>query len=547
MKRTRLESASSSASKVSRYMYVVAAPLILLGPFINMLIHNSYTTLRWELLIAGGAVVAVGVVAGAVAALRPETLGPVVTFLLLAVFVDLVSADIQIGRYLQIADLPTSERLLAAAAVLSGAIVLWVLRRNLSIILAVVFGTLILSTLVIQESKYALGAFFERPGEADKALPPIIHIVLDEHIGIEGLPADVPGAAELKEDLVAFYEAYGFSLHGGAFSHSSHTTHSLAALFNGRPYPDAVTAFENDDGGLHLKRNAWFDHLEERGYRIRIYQNSWLDFCDQRRRAIAYCYRFWAHSIKLLEGVDLSPLVKARYILRAYVINSGALLASLPHFDFEGTSIGAFASAGVLDRIAQDLKKHRGGVAVFAHLLIPHFSYVFGEDCEPKRNLYTWLERFDRAAAFPHLDSARQTNDAESRERRYIAYIQQVRCLYILLDRFFGKLAEEGLWSDAVILIHSDHGSRIARMDPVLQFRDRLSPQDLTDHFSSLFAVRMPNRTGRYLTGMRSIQALFAESFLQRPLDTETKEVFLWSGSLEESLKAPIKLPEFSN
>lgn len=533
-------------SNASRYMYLVAAPLMLLGPFINMLIYNSYTSLRWELLIAGGTIVAVGLIAGAVAALRPETLGPVVTLLLLVAFLDLVSAEIQVAHYLLIAGLTASKQLLAAAIVLAGALACWVLRQNLSIILTVVFGIFILSTLFIHEHRYDLGAFFERPGEADKALPPIVHIVLDEHIGIEGLPADVPGGAELKDDVMAFYDKYGFSLHGGAFSHSSRTTHSLAAMFNGQSYPDAATAFEQTDSGLRLKRNAWFDRLEERGYRIRIYQNSWLDYCDQRRRAIAYCYRFWAHSIKLLEGVDLSPLVKARYILRAYVINSGLVLATLPYFDFEGTSIGAFASAEVLDLIAQDLQKNRRGFAVFAHLLIPHYSYVFGEGCKPKQDLDTWFERFDRASLASHPDLPRQGNDTDSRERRYTAYIPQVRCLYLLLGRFFAKLAEEGLWTDALILIHSDHGSRIARIEPSLQNRDRLSPQDLTDHFSSLFAVRTPNRKGRYDTRMRSIQALFSESFLLRPLDTESNMVFLRSNSLDKSLKDPIELPEFS-
>ncbi len=547
LKRTRITSPNSSASRASRYLYLIAAPLVLLGPFVVTLIHNSYGALRWEVLIAGGAVAAVGLIAGAIAALRPETFGPAVTLVLLAVFLDFAYPEIQIGRYLQITELAASEQLRVAAVMLSAAVALWLLRRNLSILLTAVFGTLILSTLFIQEGRHALGDFFERPGETDEALPPIVHIVLDEHIGIEGFPADIPGAMEVKSELMAFYEKHGFSLYGGAFSHSSRTTNSLAALLNGRPYPDAATAFEKGDGSFHLKRNAWFDRLEERGYRIHIYQNSWLDYCDRRRRAIASCYRFWANSIKLLEGIDLSPFAKARYILGAYVINSTTFRAVFPYFDFERTSIGAFAGAEVLDRIAADLQTHRQGVAIFAHLLIPHFSYVFGKGCEPKRDLDSWLERSRSSASVPHTVPAGQTNDADSREARYVAYIDQVRCLYRMLDRLFAKLAEEGLWARAVILIHGDHGSRIARMDPDVQHRDRLSARDLIDHYSSLFAVRIPNRKGRYHGQMRSIQALFSERFLQRPLDRDSKMVFLRSDSLEDSLQFPIELPDFSH
>jgi hypothetical protein len=33
------------------------------------------------------------------------------------------------------------------------------------------------------------------------ALPPVVHLVLDEHIGIAGIPTDLPGGAELKREL----------------------------------------------------------------------------------------------------------------------------------------------------------------------------------------------------------------------------------------------------------------------------------------------------------------------------------------------------------
>ena len=53
-------------------------------------------------------------------------------------------------------------------------------------------------------------------------LPPVVHILLDEHIGIEGLGGDAAADA-MKERLRSFYVNNGFRLFGGAYSEVSST------------------------------------------------------------------------------------------------------------------------------------------------------------------------------------------------------------------------------------------------------------------------------------------------------------------------------------
>ena len=57
----------------------------------------------------------------------------------------------------------------------------------------------------------------QRPSIA-ASKPAILHLILDEHIGVEGLPKDNPDAARLQWELRDFYLSRGFALYGGAYS-----------------------------------------------------------------------------------------------------------------------------------------------------------------------------------------------------------------------------------------------------------------------------------------------------------------------------------------
>ena len=41
-------------------------------------------------------------------------------------------------------------------------------------------------------------------------LPILVHLVFDEHIGIEGFPEDVPPGRQMREFLRDFFGTYGF-------------------------------------------------------------------------------------------------------------------------------------------------------------------------------------------------------------------------------------------------------------------------------------------------------------------------------------------------
>ena len=60
----------------------------------------------------------------------------------------------------------------------------------------------------------------ERSGAAGDRLPLIVHLILDEHIGLEGIPEDL-APASFKDEARTFFTDKGFKVFGGAYSELS--------------------------------------------------------------------------------------------------------------------------------------------------------------------------------------------------------------------------------------------------------------------------------------------------------------------------------------
>ena len=71
-----------------------------------------------------------------------------------------------------------------------------------------------------------------------------------------------------------------------------------------------------------------------------------------------------------------------------------------------------------------------------------------------------------------------------------------------------------GLYDEAIIFVHGDHGSRIGLVEPSASDKELLSRDDYIDHFSTLFAVKAPWIEPGYDLGLRPVQELFAEILL---------------------------------
>lgn len=532
-----------------RIANIVAPALILVSPLPTFLQYNIYGLARPETLLSIALLVGLGLAISGFIALRPETLRPAMIGLLWAYFLDISlrramgGTDDWLLEWGWIAErIETVFPVALAFVTISLMVLARFLRRNVGLISSTVFGVILLSSILLPGETLPLGEQRSRAAEPRGDLPPVVHIVLDGQLGPAGLPRDIPGSAALRRELEAFYEAYGFTLFRRSFTSYSRTYESLSNMFNGGTARRTGANMAAVNGnlplqGMRLRENAWFRRLSDRGYRLRLYHTENIDFCTIEIANVDYCYIFPVNSIQSLDGLDLALDLKARVILdsflsgsvfyrilakvaRRYIIPSG-VGGLLPVWPWEHPAIGGFGALTTLDRMAEDLAAAPRGVAIFAHLLTPHGAFVHDAECRPKPDLTRWLGEENLDAPEPYNQTA------ASRRERYPLYFDQVRCIHRRLGMLFDRMKELGLFEDATIIVHGDHGSRLSRLIPRRAVADLFTPADLIDVYSVLFAVRKPGLPKPADRRQRSIQNLFGEIFLDRSPSGASEGVFL--------------------
>jgi hypothetical protein len=526
-----------------------APGLVILSLFFGFVRFHDYPVWTPEVMLVAAAILVLGIPLGLLLSVRAKTLGAgVVTLLLLAWSCEtLISAvpDALNGWQsikAQLADLIGTIGLYVVISVASLLVVAMLLiltgllGDNLGLVVTTVFGVATLCVLILPTNTVFFGEYYADKSAEQADLPPIIHLVLDEHIGIEGLPGDIEGADLLREELRSFYADFGFRLFGRAYSQYHNTKLSLAAMLRGEPNRYVLTEQEAQAIEGSLRHNAWFQRLAQRGYRVRVYSSFDVNFCDRNRGYVRSCYAYEANSIASLKEVDLPTLTLAKAISAGFldslvvyqvwagssrrVVRQGIIL---PSWMRQEHKYAAPASLPIFRRILQDLKREPRGSAYFAHLLIPHHTYMYDEHCRIKPNIEDWSNNVSPDT----IGSLGIINTPESRKRFYANYFEQLRCTRRALQDFLEKLQKMGVYETATIIIQGDHGSRIALAAPNRLYGDLLSDTDLVDLYSTLFAVHGPGFDSGYDTSLRSVQALFAEMILEQPLMQEPNRVVL--------------------
>ncbi len=489
-----------------------ALVLIVLAPFVVLLSFHGYSYFTPEVLLILACVLAVAALLAVLIGFAGPLLRAVVLAGLIALFI-----DIQVS-------LPTSWPSIAVTAlflaVVAGlAAILWVLREHATTILTVIFVTLIGLTLVRGNSvpQRIVSERTATAGSGNAEPPLLIHLLLDEHIGVEGLPPEIPGARALRTELIDFYTSRDFRLFGGAYSQYANTFNSIANLLNfaSREVSHPYLQHESADARWDLKQAAYFQLLQQRGYRVHVYQSTYMDLCHADGVQVQECTTYPVTSLSLLQGLGLHTAEKSSAIANAIitksqmlrvmskvyerVIRSSLLRAGwqLPAWRWQGPLFGSLPVPEVFERLGADIVRHPRGHAFFAHLLMPHYPYIFDRRCELRPRTSDWLT--NRIASTDPL----AYNTVDSRAQKYDRYAEQVRCVLTLIDGLLDNLESRGLLDDAIIVINGDHGSRIPLHFPsgLTLASGVLTDSDLSDTFSTLYAIHAPNVSPGYDDG----------------------------------------------
>lgn len=496
---------------------LLSPPLILVTPFIDFTQHNEYGYAAPEFWICVAGLVATGFLCGIIMALGGTWLCVLGTAGLLTVFVDL-----------QFDWLDTTPHLRVPGLLLGAILLCWLARKHLSRVVTAAFAAMLASTLAL----YALGGDPSSSGSArmragvDRApangLPTIVHIILDEHLGVEGIPTDVPHGRETKALVKSFFQSHGFRLFGRAYSRYAATSNSIPNMLNytSRPFSSAWT---DGDKQLVLRSNKYFDDIHQAGYKIYAFQIATLDLCRPSQRIVTRCYTEDHTGMRSLQHTGFSfgdkAVILYQFYSRLSIINyalSRLNSRARAFAERNGWNWPGWWSAGVgmpavramyeMSIVSNEVARSQPGDFFFAHLLIPHNPYIYDARCN-ERNHADWDQETD--------DEPLPPNTVQSRQRRYALHFEQMRCLYERLGEMFEKWKRLGVFQRSTIIIQGDHGSRIYLHRPKASNGEQMLLSDYADAFSTLLAVKGPGYEPGYDLRWIAIQDVLPQLAIQ--------------------------------
>jgi hypothetical protein len=379
----------------------------------------------------------------------------------------------------------------------------WRLRTNFQL-----FGLPVLIALV-------LGAYFDSiaddglirigaisPG-VNSELPPVVHIILDGFIGVEGLPPNA-ASAELKSQIYSFFKEYNFQVFPRAYSRFSITRDSLFSAMNFK-HDDVIGSGMEvlDRRGYAMKTNAEFDVLEELGYRQNVYQTEYMDFCQSNPDMLARCWQYEHPNVATIKFADNIYLELA--MLTKVLIGQSTMLTDLMVSRRLLLDQGiAVHDPRVFTRLQSDLTKKADAQFYFAHVLLPHGPYAFRPDCSVNYDSPVWA-RYANLKIEPVIKG-------DIYEIRAMKYFEQVYCALNSLSQLFENMKKNGIFEKSIIVVHGDHGSMIGKYLAKYENIGQLTSTDYRSNFSTLFAVKIPGQAGRVDNRVLSL-SLLLETF----------------------------------
>lgn len=521
--------------------HAVVSFLVLLIPLTVFLRHNSYGILRPEILVILGLTLLAALLLGLVSALG-RTPGRV----LVATFLAVMIVDIQ-------TDWITTVGLRLLLNVLGWGLFFWLVRARIPTVLTALAVPMLAVSLVTSgpPPMHEVGTPGARAGD-DPDLPFILHLVLDEQIGVEGIPPEFDPDGAFAAMLREGYAERGFTVYGRAYSRYASTHMSLSNMLNGTAQPEFAPWFPGGfEHGILLEENRWFAQLREAGYRFHVVQTEYLRFLDPRPGPLEEgdsVVEYVSNDLASLADTPLSVFGKISIVLGIYSqeswilknlaggfnrVNGAVGWFSLPDIHLGGGGVAPQAPMDQLDRLVADLQRAGPGQVWFAHITVPHFPYGFRADCSMETDSSRWLDSWDPAAG-------PRRNTPVSRAERYVLYLAQMACVQDKLLTAFDDLAARGFWKDALVIVQGDHGSRIGLEDPAPDRAPNMTEADFRDYYSTFYAVKRPGGTGVYDDRPLPLDHLFGRALLDslpvgNPDLEEDPRVFLVS--MEEEVR----------
>ncbi|MEJ2384673.1 MAG: sulfatase-like hydrolase/transferase [Xanthomonadales bacterium] len=276
----------------------------------------------------------------------------------------------------------------------------------------------------LQEVPTALYAF--------NAGPNVVHLILD---GFQGNVFE----SLLDEDPSLATELAGFTFFRDAVTPSAVTYLSVPATLTGRAFDNSITITQYHDetlGGDNL-----YSFLAGNGYDVDVATPLWWNL---DRDYFASYYRVPAPFASVDDTIrstawyllDISLYRQAPYWLKSLVYRDGDWLFSSELARHPEQRFEHYAHTAFLRHLAANANAERGRPTYkLLHLITPHAPLVSDPEC-----------------GYP----------GHELEATLATFADQSRCTMVAVRAFFRRLKELGVYDDALILVHGDHGGGVA-------------------------------------------------------------------------------------
>lgn len=333
-------------------------------------------------------------------------------------------------------------------------------------------------------------------------IPSVVHILLDEHAGIATFPKTAIPEAEV-ERFRDDYVDQGFMVFTHAYTADHHTEKSIFRLLHKGDMTGAKILTEKN-AAYDMPYSTTFEEIgKDRA--IDITHLRWLNLSHSVKsipsvaRTLGYNATTATQSsryfgLPLDQRMNLAVNHALNWVLNG--INSPLMrwffYENKTGHDFllttESRHSYPLVSLMVLQQLTQRLATSgQRGTYYFAHLLIPHYPYIFDGNCNVIPT-FQWRREY--------LISRNSRKMMADRDIVYRLNFAQSNCAKNEIMNLMHALASRKEMSDAVVLIHSDHGSRIAARPVKNYYTAKDYKRDMRGSF---IALRIPGIPGRVI------------------------------------------------
>jgi hypothetical protein len=277
----------------------------------------------------------------------------------------------------------------------------------------------------------------------------------------------------------------GFEQAIPAYSDNINTAHSLTSIFNTqKAYLDlkahVAKVSPRNPSAYSLKKNALFEKLKQQGYKIKVLQNNYLDFCKASRVEKCDTYNIGTYGNHLdISAIDKSKLILSNILERtrwkqsyeeAKVILNFYLGIEFSEYLATYTINSSVSTLSHFNKFTTLLESLANGEYILYHALLPHNPAILDHKCQPSsKQLYLK----DRASHDP--------------TSKNIFFLQQL-CIHSLIQHELKSFLAS--FPESIVIIHGDHGARNTKVPTYSENTHLMSADDIKAAYETALFVK---------------------------------------------------------